>query len=188
MYKIHVFDLDGTLLNSMRMWDKMSYNYVMSLGKLPPEDLAEILDPMTFDEAIVYIAREFEIEGGVDGVVAGMQALLLEEYKYNLQLFSDAIDILEGAAADGLPMVIFSNSPHSLIDPALERTGIDKYFSRVISTEDFGINKSKVQAFQVACDMLGVEPSDCLVHEDSGYAINAALDAGCMVKKYDRYR
>lgn len=188
MYKMHVFDLDGTLLDSMRMWDKMSYNYVMSLGKVPPEDLAAILDPMTFNEAVAYIADEFGIEGGIDGVIAGMHVLLLEEYEEKLQLFPDAMDILENAKADGLPMVIFSNSPHALINPAIKRTGIDQYFNAVISTEDIGINKATKEAFLVACDMLHVAPEDCLVHEDSGYAIEAALDAGCMVKKYDRYR
>lgn len=188
MTKVHIFDIDGTVLDSMRMWDNLSSLYLKSIGIEPPANLADILDPLTYPEALDYLVTNFDIEGGIDAVEEGMNTVLADQYENKLELFDDILDYLEELHNNGERMVVFSNTPHVFLDRALERTGIIKMFDRIISVEDIGIRKDCADSFTLVCELLGVDVSEVLVHEDSVYAIDAAKAAGCKVKVYDRYR
>lgn len=188
MIKLHVFDIDGTVLDSMRMWDSLSSLYLESIGIEPPADLAEVLDPFTYPEALAYLASTFHIPGGVEAVTEGMDQVLHDQYDNKLQLFDGIKEELDQLYESGARMVVFSNTPHEFLDNALERTGIMGMFSKIFTVEDIGIRKDCADSFRMVCTLLGVDPAETLVYEDSEYAIAAAREAGCEVKVYDRYR
>lgn len=188
MTKIHIFDIDGTVLDSMRMWDSLSSLYLESIGIEPPANLAETLDPFTYPEALEYLVTTFNIPGGVEAVTAGMDEVLHDQYDNKLELFDDIKEELDQLYDNGETMVVFSNTPHEFLDAALKRTGIWGMFGKVFCVEDIGIRKDCADSFRMVCTLLGVEPCETLVYDDSPYAIEAAKEAGCEVKVYDRYR
>lgn len=188
MIKLHIFDADGTILDSMRMWDEITMRYLRSIGIDPDPKLPEIIDPMTLPEAMLYIADLYDIEGGADEVNEGMKKLLLHEYHNNIVPFEGMMEELTRIHSEGIPMIIFSNTPHIYLDAALERTGVIDFFEKVYTVEEIGIRKDLPESFAAVCSLYNIQPEEAVVYEDSEFAVKAALEAGCTVKFYDRYR
>ena len=121
METLHIFDIDGTVLDSMPMWENLPGLYLESLGIEAPANLAEIIDPMTVPETNRYIAETFNVPGGEDAVSTGIHEVLRDQYANVLEPFDDILPELDALLADGARMVVFSNTPHVWLDLALER-------------------------------------------------------------------
>lgn len=188
MEKLHIFDIDGTVLDSMVMWENLPCLYLRNLGIEPPDGIAEIIDPMTVPECEAYIADRFNIEGGQPAIAEGIHAVLQDYYVNKLEPFDDILPELDELKSKGEKMIVFSNTPHYLLDMALDRCNLMKYFERVFCVEDIGIRKDNPDAFKSVCHEMGVEPVHAIMYDDSDYALNAARAAGLTVKEYDRYR
>lgn len=187
MIQLHIFDCDGTLLDSMRMWEDVSSDYLRSLGIQPPEDLADILDPLTFPDATRYLVEHFPI-GDYQTTSQGLMNRVLWHYENDLLLFPEIPELLERVAQEGNPMVILTNSPREFVEAGLQRTGIRHYFEKMFISSEMGLPKDNPEIFRQVCQAMEVAPKHALVHEDSDFAIRAAEEAGCPVKVYDRYR
>ena len=113
---------------------------------------------------------------------------VLWHYENDLELFPGIPEELEAVSRTGEPMIILTNSPREFVEAGLGRTGIRHYFSRLFVSQELGISKDNPEIFRVVCREMSVPPEDALVYEDSAFAIQAAREAGCRVKEYDRYR
>lgn len=185
--KLHIYDVDGTILDSMRMWDRISLEYLASKGVEGPAELKDILDPMTLEEASAYLIDRFDLPVTLETALDEIHDLIKGHYLYDLELFPETPEELESVAATGVPMVVLTNTPEAIVRVALERTGALRFFRHIYTTE-MGLKKDNPAIFREVCRLEGVAPEEVLVHEDSGYAIEAAREAGCAVKVYDRYR
>lgn len=188
MIKLHLFDIDGTVLDSMRMWDELAPSYLKSLGIDPPADISETIDPMPVDEVYSYLADTFDIPGGEPAVRKAAEEYLHYQYENLVLPFNDAVHELEELHAEGTRIAGFSNTPHEFFEPALKRHGLDRFFEKIYTVEDTKIRKSSPESFLIVCDYFGLEPSEIMVHDDSSFALDAAKAAGCFCKSYDRYR
>ncbi len=187
MIQLHIFDCDGTLLDSMRMWDDISSDYLRSQGIQPPENLAEILDPLTFPESIQYLVEHFDI-GSYEETSEGLMNRVLWHYENDLELFPEIPNLLEDVDAEGKPMVILTNSPRNFIVAGLKRTGIAHYFDKLFISNEMGLSKDRPEIFAKVCESMNVKPEEALVYEDSSFAIQAAKEVGCQIREFDRYR
>lgn len=187
MIRLHIYDMDGTILDSMRMWDGLCVDYMRARGVEPEEGFMELCDPMTFSECTGYMAEHYSL-GSREEIYNDIMACVRSKYFEELQLFDDIPAELAAVSESGVPMVILSNTPRPLVLAAMERTGVLGYFCGVYTTEEMGITKDRPEIFVEVCREKGVEPGEALVHEDSAYAVAAALKAGCEVKTYDKYR
>lgn len=187
MAKLHIYDVDGTILDSMRMWDRLSLDYLRSKGITPPEDLPEILDPMTLPESAAYMIERFALTVTVPQALAEIRSRIVDHYRFDLPLFEGAREELEAVQARGETMVILTNTPAAIVTPALVRTNVLSFFREVFTTE-LGLSKDDPEIFRFVCRKMGADPRDTVVHEDSDYAIRAAEKAGCAIVTYDRYR
>ena len=130
MIRLHIFDMDGTLLDSMRMWENVCSEYIRSKGFEPEEDLDDIQDEKTFLDAIHYIADHYNL-GSVDEAMKDLERYILHRYENDLVLFEGIPELLAEIEQTGVPKVILTNSPHALADPAMRRKVNDGYLRAI---------------------------------------------------------
>ena len=173
-----VFDMDGTLLDSMGYWMNAGAAYVSSLGMTPEENLGEKLFSMTMAEGIQYLAEHYAIAKSEREILDGIEAVLADAYRSVILLKDGARDFLEALSARNIPMTIATNTDRSLFEPALERLGIARYMKRIFTCTECGKSKFHPDIFFQAAEFLGSAPSETLVAEDALYAIRTAHSAG----------
>ncbi len=178
--KCAIFDMDGTLVDSMWIWDHAASNFLKARGITPPEDVDSTFKTFTIQGACHYLKANFGVEGSDEEIVRAIN-----------QMASDGYDLVEakpGVAAfladleeRGIPMAVASSTDKGLIEKTLTRLGLRPFFSHIVSSSDVGVGKSSPKVFDEALFRLGGKKEDCIVFEDSLFAMTTAKKAGYTV-------
>lgn len=180
MKKAFIFDLDGTLLDSMGIWVNFGVEYLTSKGITGiPRNLREILTPMSLLEAADYFRIQFGLSQSVQQIYDEINSMLLYKYKHEVQLKKDVLEFLQSHA--DRKMCIATATDRCLVENALNRLGIAPYFEFVITSSEVGNSKQNPDIYLQAASRLGVDISDCIVFEDALHAIRSAASAGFYV-------
>lgn len=183
-----VFDLDGTLLDSMGIWQSLGRDYLKSLGVIAPESLDEKLQSLSLEQAAVYMKDEYHLEQSVSQIVEGIAQLIADFYQTEASLKPGVQEFLVRLKEAGIPMCVLTATAQELAEAALFRTGVLPYFEAVLSCTSAKESKNQPGAFKTACQLLKTAPENTLVFEDALYALRAAEQAGCQtVGIYDRF-
>ena len=181
-----IFDMDGTLLDSMGMWENLGSIYLTKKGIVPPADLKEVIENKTLEEAAEYFIADLGIEGTVKEVVQEILSLIRDKYYNVLQLKPGVKKYVLSEYEKGSNMCILTTSDRELAIAAMERTGIGLCFKEIFTAETLGLSKRGPEIFLKTCELMGFEPSNTVVYEDALYAVKAAKAAGChVVAVYD---
>jgi len=173
-----IFDVDGTMLDSMHIWENVAGNYLISQGAVPRPDLNEELSKMGGHQIPAYFRAEYGVTQTEEAIHAGINALLEEFYLNKVQLKVGVVEILETFYNRGIKMCVATATDRSLIEPALQRCGIAKYFGRIFTCPEEHTSKSSPDIYLSAAKFLGTEIADTLVFEDALYAVKSAKNAG----------
>lgn len=184
--KYAIFDVDGTLTDSMHIWDTCGGAYLMMRGITP--HAGETFRTRGYKEGINYMIEEYNLPLTYDELMAELLKIL-EFYYFNIaEKKAGVAEFLEKMEHNGVKMCIITATNQYLIDAVLERNGILKYFSRVFSTTDIGKHKDKPEIFNIAKEFLGAEnSSDVFVFEDALYSMKTAKAAGYRVIAVEDY-
>lgn len=177
-FKYSIFDLDGTLLDSMDAWRNLGRDYLLNMRINPPNNLNEIIEPMSMIEAAEYFRQAFKIELSSGEIITGVKRLIEDRYKYELQLKPYVKEYLHKLKNENVKMCIATATPLKLANYALERTEIINYFSFVSSCDEVGVGKSKPNIFYMAANRLNADISDICVYDDADFALITAKEAG----------
>ncbi len=173
-----IFDMDGTLLDSMYVWINVGVRYVISQGINPGEDLEEKLSNMTMEQASHYIKNEFGIATSIQGIIDGINSMVESQYRDVVLPKSGVVEMLENLKSRGIKMCIATATDLHLAEMALKRTGLMKYFSKIFTCTMVGAGKSSPAIFETALEYLGTPKAETYVFEDALYAIKTAKAAG----------
>jgi phosphoglycolate phosphatase len=175
-----LFDLDGTLLDTVGELTRSANRMLASLG-LPPRGENEIRNFIGKGTAKL-------VERCVDGHVANLSVALeifnaayVEEAGRGTTIFPGVLAGLDMLAADGVPMGCVTNKPEVFTLPLLKDMGLHKYFAVVVSGDTVARGKPDPMPFEYACAKLGIPCENALVVGDSPNDANAARAAGCRV-------
>lgn len=177
-FKNIIFDLDGTLLDSMKAWHNLGQDYLLQMGINPPDNLNEILASMSMVEAAIYFQNTFRIEVSEEEIIAGVKKIIEEKYKNELKLKPYVREYLQKLKNERVKMCIATASPLSLAKAALKRNEIFDYFSFVSSCDEVGVGKNKPDIFYYAANKLNAAISDIAVYDDADFALITAKEAG----------
>lgn len=183
-----IFDVDGTLMDSMSIWDTIGEAYLRSIGYEPKENLNEVFQNMSLYQAACYYRTEYGVTLGIDEIMAGVNAMLERYYRSEAPLKEGAMELLELLRINGAKLCIATATDRYLVEAALERCGILSHFGEIFTCNGVGHGKDEPHIFEAALRFLGTRKSETIVFEDAFYAIRTAKDAGFPVAAvYDRH-
>ena len=186
MIKGAIFDMDGTLLDSMPIWMNASTRYLKRLGIQAETNLAEILFHMSMQEGAEYIRQTYQVAEDTDAIIAGVNAIVYEAYEKEVQPKAGVRDFLEGLKLAGIPMVVATSSDREMAEAAFARTGLMPYFHEIFTCSEVGAGKSSPDIYFAAAKALGTKIEETWTFEDALYATKTAKAAGfCTVGLYD---
>ena len=177
-----IFDMDGTLVDSMVYWKNLAKEYLASKGITHiPDVILEKIKPMTMIESATLFIEKFGLHGTPESVVKEMNTLMDAHYYKDIPLKKGIKEYLNKLYNSGTTMCVASATEVSLVEACLKRLGIIEYFSFLLSCETIGVGKSKPNIYYEAAKRLDAEPSDIAVYEDALYAAETAKKAGFYV-------
>lgn len=178
--KAAIFDMDGTLLDSMDMWIAFSPSFCKKYGIEWSDDIQTAVMTMSFVGAAEYFCDHFPHIGyKKDDLLDVWFKMLANDYKTIVTIKPNIKAYLEKLRSEGIPCAVATMTEHLLCDEALKFHGLDGYFDYVLTYEDVdGKGKEFPDIYYKAAELLGAAPCDCLVYEDSLHAIETAHAAG----------
>lgn len=174
--KFAIFDMDGTLVDSMGFWKNLAPEYLHSKGvQQIPDDILERIKPMTMSESAALFQSEFGLTGDIE---AEMNAMMDDHYRSDIPLKQGVASYLRKLRTRGVLMCVASATAEHLMAACLSRLGILPSFAFLLSCESVGAGKRSPLVFREAAGRLGAEPAETAVYEDALYAVQTAKNAG----------
>ena len=171
-----IFDMDGTLIDSMVFWKHLASEYLHRKGVTQiPTDIPERIKPMTMSESASLFKREFGLTGDPE---AEMNAMMDAHYRNDIPLKPGVEEYLQTLRRRGVRMCVASATAEHLMESCLKRLGIRDCFEFLLSCETVGAGKRSPLVYHACAERLGATPQEIAVYEDALYAVQTAKSAG----------
>jgi len=190
--KAAIFDLDGTLVDSLMLWDVLwstfGVRYLNNKNFTPSADDDKRVRTITLKDAMKLIHDNYKIGESGEELLAEANRIMNDFYASSVELKEGVREFLEHCKNNGTKMCIASATAPELIEVALKHCDIEKYFLKVFSCGAIGKGKDEPDVFLHAVDFLNTDYSETWVFEDSLTAIETATKIGMpTVGIYDKY-
>ena len=179
--KAMIFDLDGTLVDSMWMWKEIDIEYLGRFGIALPPTLQKDIEGMSFSETAVYFKKTFRLQDSLETIKADWNQMAYEKYTKEVDFKKGAIAFLEYCKKEGIKLGIATSNSRELVDATMESLGAKKYFDCIMTSCEVAKGKPAPDIYLAVADKLGVKPEECLVFEDIEMGILAGKNAGMEV-------
>lgn len=179
--KAVIFDLDGTLVDSLGIWGEIDIEYLGSYGLEVPNGLQHEIEGLSFTETAAYFKEHFPIEESLDEIKETWKQMAMEKYRCSVQLKAGVREFLPYLKERGILMAVASSNDRTLIEAVLESHGIRSFFSHIVTACEVNRGKPAPDVYLKAARKLGVKPEECLVFEDIVAGIMAGKNAGMSV-------
>lgn len=173
-----IFDVDGTLLDSMFIWDTIGEAYLRSIGCQPKENLNETFKNMSLHQAARYYQTEYGVTQSIDEIMDGVNAMLERYYRFEVPLKPGVAELLERLRQDGVRLCIATATDRHLVEAGLDRCGVLSCFGEIFTCNEVGHGKDEPDIFEAALRFLGTRKEETLVFDDALYAVRTAKEAG----------
>lgn len=175
-----VFDLDGVLVDSERVWDEVRRAVVAERGGRWRDEATRAMQGMSTPEWAAYLAGPLGAGGTADELAELVVARMADRYRAAVPLLPGAVDAVVALAARW-PLAVASSSPPELIGAVLAAAGVEDRFRVTVSSEEVARGKPAPDVYLAAAGRLGVEPGHCVAVEDSANGLRSAAAAGMTV-------
>ena len=178
MQKVYIFDLDGTLVDSMPVGIGIVLGFLDEKGISYPDDIVATLTPLGYKGSAKYIADH--LTGGYQGekIYEYFKAETLRAYGETIPLKAHVKETLEGMKAQGYRLNVLTASPQLLTDICMKRLGVYDLFENVWSIDAFGLTKADEEIYLEAARRLGVSPEECIMADDNLNVLKTAKKVG----------
>ncbi len=173
-----IFDLDGTLLDSLGAWAEIDVRFLTARGIPVDGAYTEAVKHMTFPEAAAYTKERYLLPESVQDIQAEWMQMIREEYRLRIPLKPHAGEFLQALHAHGVTLALATSSRTDLFLPALERCGVRSLFSVFVTTEEAARGKNFPDVYLLAAERLALMPKECAVFEDIVSGVRSAKEAG----------
>ncbi|MFI3177291.1 MAG: HAD family phosphatase [Eubacteriales bacterium] len=179
--KAIIFDLDGTLVDSMWIWKLIDIEYLGMFGVEVPEDLQEDIEGMSFSQTAHYFKERFRIPHTIEEMKDEWNKRAYEKYQSEIPLKKGVKPFLDYCITRDIKLGIASSNSIELVRVSLEAHGIIDYFQAIHTSCEVSTGKPAPYIYELVANTLQVQPSECLVFEDIVAGIMAGQSAGMKV-------
>jgi thiamine-phosphate pyrophosphorylase len=176
-----IFDLDGTLLDSMPYWARLSEEYALSKGAKLPDDFYEATYTMDLNECGKYFQDVLHIDIDIEVMKKEVLEIMGNHYRYDIPAKPGMRRMILRERENGSRMCIFTNSDVKCAWDAMRRLGVDDCISMITTSYELGINKKDPAGYRKVCELMGYEPQETYIYEDVLHGIKTGIAAGCKV-------
>ena len=188
MIKGAIFDLDGTLLDSMSVWDTVAEDYLRSLGIEPKENLNEVFKTFSLEQSANYYREHYGVTLSTEEITEGINATVRNSYITTVPSKPCVFDFLCKLKEHGVQMCVATVTDMAMAEAALKRCGLREYFSAILTCSSVGYSKEEPHIYRAALEQLKTKKSETLVFEDSFHALKTAkADGFISVAVYDEH-
>ena len=176
--KAVIFDLDGTLIDSMGMWRDIDIEFLGRFGLSLPENLQKEIEGMSFSETAVYFKERFQIPMTLDEIKTCWNGMAMYQYSHEIPLKPGVRKLLAWLKERGILMGIATSNSRELVTAVTEALHISEYFSEITVGCQVAKGKPSPDVYLFAAERLGVAPAECLIFEDLPAGLLAGKRAG----------
>jgi len=179
-----IFDIDGTLLDSMPLWNNLGERYLQKLGftEEETEGLSQRISAMPFVEGIRYIKKAYTLNLEEERIREQLQEMIAGAYRDEINLKAGAKEYLQFLKERGIPCILATAGEASLAKAALKRLKVWEEFQDLLLCEEFNTSKLEAKIYRLAMERLSLsKPEEVLVCEDVLHAVKSAKQAGFQV-------
>lgn len=183
-----IFDFDGTLFDSMSIWESAGRDYLTSLGYRAKKHLNQKLKAMSLMQSAEYLKENYTLPLSVSEIMDGINKTVEDFYFHRAMPKVHAVSLLSNLQSKGIKMCIATATDRYQVEAALKRCGMLHYFEAVFTCTELGHGKDKPYIFEIAREAMGTDKTETAVFEDAYHAAKTAKDVGFyLVGVYDRY-
>ncbi len=178
MIKGIVFDVDGTLLDSMLIWEQIFDQYLSSVGISPDKHIYKETEKMDLKQACSFAKEKYSLPQSVEEIKATVIDMVGDFYRYKVQCKPGVPDYLDKIHRSGIKCSVATAGDTSLVRECFERLGILKYFTALFCCSEYDTDKTKPDIYLIAAEAMGTSVEETAVYEDAPYGIVSAKNAG----------
>ena len=185
--KACIFDMDGTLVDSLGMWSDIDRRFFARYGMETPADYEKKINHMSFLEMAQFTKEEYQIPDSVETITELWTEWSKEEYESKIQAKPGAQELLQFLKEQGIPLSLATTNRKELYEPCLRRNHLYSYFDHIMNVNEINSTKSEPKIYQLLAAKMNVKLEETLVFEDILIAVNTAHQAGFKVAAvYDK--
>ncbi len=176
-----IFDLDGTLLDTERLWEDIDREFFRRRGLAMPPDYIADVNTMSFSKAAEYTIERFSLPDSVESLMQEWNDMSRYEYSHSVRLYPGCREYLERLKAEGAGIAAATDLDRGIAVSALRSNGVLDLFDAIVTTGEAGADKRSAKVFIEAAAALDLDRYGCVVYEDLESALEVAKDAGFQV-------
>lgn len=187
MKRYAIFDFDGTLVDSMPLWNDLGKRFLQTKGIEAPENLQSIIQTMTLQQSARYMIEQFHLQSTINQAINDIKQLIERQYIEEVPLKPCVAAFLHYLHEHKVKMCIVTASEHSHVKSALQRLQIDAYFDFILTCTEVGLDKNQPNIYWMAAERWSAHPDEVMVFEDALNALQSAKQGGFYtIGVYDR--
>lgn len=172
-----IFDLDGTLIDSMWMWKDIDIEFLNQYGIAYPENLQDSIEGMSFTETAMYFKERFQLPDSIEDIKKKWNEMAQRKYAEEVPLKSGVRRFLEYLKANNIMAGIATSNSRELVNLIIDKHNMKDYFTSIRTSCEVKKGKPAPDIYQLVAEDLQVSPKTCLVFEDVVQGIMAGKNA-----------
>ncbi|MCH5165895.1 MAG: HAD family phosphatase [Clostridiales bacterium] len=176
--RVALFDLDGTLFDSVGMWHEIDRIFLAKRGLMPTSEYIHHIAALGFRATADYTIEYYGLKDSAEKLMDEWTELARDAYSNTVKTFTGVTEYLEHCKAAGVTIAAVTSGRRDFAEACMKNNGIYEYFSRIFTSDEAGLLKSSPEIFVFVAKALGATADECVVFDDVPTAIKAAKSAG----------
>lgn len=173
-----IFDMDGTILDSMTYWADTAEKYLLKLGIEPEANLSRKIANKSLKHGAEYLRRKYGLKKSDLEIIKGIKEVIAQAYRYEIQAKDGAENFLKELKKRGIKTALATATDRIIFDSAMKRLNLEQYFDFILTCSEYNTSKTEPLIYLKAAEKLNCPIENTWVFEDALYALKTATSAG----------